>query len=341
MKQTLIFGGYTKRISQGIHEAIFNLDTGKLEDFRLIYSLTNPTYLCTNQDHSLLFSLIQTEDQAGVIVLGKDDNNQWHEIDTCLASKINGCHISYYDTYSNIYVSNYHEGTIDVYHFDGQSLTHIQKVKFTSDDKKHKQEQSRIHFTKISPNEKYLYACNLGLDYIEIFDISSQGILVNRRSVPTLEGMGPRHFVYHPSLPLLYVNGEYSNSISVYKINEDGGLTEIDSIKTLPEELLKDASGAAIKISSDGKFLYTSSRFSNFISAFRIDEHGHLEHIQYIDSVGQIPRDFCLDQSEKYVIVPHQDSDFVSIFERNQDSGLLTFLNNDVEIPESVCVIAL
>lgn len=340
MKETLIFGGYTKRINQGLHEAIFDADKGQLNDFRLIYKLTNPTYLCSNQDASIIFSLIQEDNQAGVIALAKKDND-WQEIDRLLASKINGCHIQYSDKLSNVYISNYHEGIIDVYHFENNKFSHIQKVKISPDPKEKIERQSRIHYTQITPDGKFLYACNLGLDYIEIFEVSSQGLLLNRRSIPTLNGMGPRHLVFHPQLPIIYVNGEYSNTISAFRILEDGSLIEIDSVLTLPEHLIKEASGAAIKITSDGKFLYTSSRFSNFISVFRIDEAGKMERIQFIDSVGQVPRDFTLNKSESHLIVPHQDSDFVSIFKRNKETGLLTFINNDVEIPESVCVINL
>ena len=50
MKQKLIFGGYTRRLNQGIHEAYFNPEKGQLEDSRLIFKISNPTYLCTNAD---------------------------------------------------------------------------------------------------------------------------------------------------------------------------------------------------------------------------------------------------------------------------------------------------
>ena len=198
-----------------------------------------------------------------------------------------------------------------------------------------------MHYTSVSPNGEFLYACNLGQDSIEIFKLQSNGLIQKISQFPTIEGMGPRHFVYHPHLPLIYVIGEYNNAVSIIRYNQQGVLSELDSVPIIPDKLLPGATGAAIKITKDGKFLYTSTRYSNYISVFTIDKAGYINRVQYIDSVGQIPRDFCLDDTERFLIVPHQDSDFVSIFEREPLTGKLQFINNDVEVPESVCIIPL
>ena len=340
MKQKLIFGGYTRRLNQGIHEAYFNPEKGQLEDSRLIFKISNPTYLCTNADQSIIFSLYQDGNQAGVIALGYKED-QWFELDRCLASKVNGCHIAYYDQTSTLYICNYHEGIIDVYSFISNQLQHVQKVELNHNSKFSNKQPVRMHYTSVSPNGEFLYACNLGQDSIEIFKLQSNGLIQKISQFPTIEGMGPRHFVYHPHLPLIYVIGEYNNAVSIIRYNQQGVLSELDSVPIIPDKLLPGATGAAIKITKDGKFLYTSTRYSNYISVFTIDKAGYINRVQYIDSVGQIPRDFCLDDTERFLIVPHQDSDFVSIFEREPLTGKLQFINNDVEVPESVCIIPL
>lgn len=339
MKQKFIFGGYTKRINQGIHEAILDSETGKLENSRLIFRLTNPTYLCTDEDRTTLFALFQEADQAGVIALHEKEN-RWQEIDRCLASKINACHISYYTPSKTLYLANYHEGTIDVYHFDQEHLNHLQKVQ-VKDFHPELSTPVQMHFTWADPDQQILYACNLGQDFIESFSIAEDGQLTYRKSFSMAEGVGPRHFVRHPKLPYLYLIGEYDNYIHRFKIQDNGDLVEEDALPLLPEHQLREASGAAVKISRDGKFLYCSTRFANYLSVFAIDQQGQLERIQIIDTVGQIPRDFTLDDQEDRLLVPHQDSDFVSVFRRDAETGTLKFANNDTEIPESVCVIPL
>lgn len=337
MKQKFIFGGYTKRINQGIHEAILDSETGKLENSRLIFKLDNPTYVCTDKSHSTLFALIQDGNQAGVIALQEKDQ-RWQEIDRCLAGQINACHISYYEPCQTLYLANYHQGCIDVYHFEQEQLSHLQKVavkEFHPD----LSAPVQMHFTWANPSQKLLYACNLGQDLIELFDIKEDGQLVYRESFSLAEGVGPRHFIHHPTLPIIYVIGEYDNYIHRMTIDEYDQLVEQDAVAALDQDQLREASGAAIKMTRDGKFLYCSTRFANFISVFAVDEQGRLERIQSIDTVGQIPRDFALDENEEYLLVPHQDSDFVSVFRRNPQDGRLKFANNDTEIPESVCII--
>jgi len=58
----IIFGTYTKRISQGFYTASFN--QGILSDLVVLQSLSNPTYL-VKQDH-VLFTVSQKEKQGGL-----------------------------------------------------------------------------------------------------------------------------------------------------------------------------------------------------------------------------------------------------------------------------------
>ncbi len=330
MKQSFIIGGYTKRLNTGLHEILFNANTHKIEKKDLISSISNPTYLCTNNDRTLLFSIIQDTDSAGVIAYKKVES-QWQEVSRMFASKINGCHIQYFEDTQSLYVSNYHEGLIDVYHFINDQLDHIQRL--------HHTDQSKIHFTDIVADKSLLYACDLGTDTIISYRIQKDGTLSKYADYKTHDEMGPRHFIIHPKQSKMYAIGEYDNHVTIFDIDHDGHLTEKESLATIPNDYMDGASGAAIKITKDGQYLYTSTRFSNYLSVFKVLNNGQLERVQYIDSVGQIPRDFALSEDENHILVPHQDSDFISIFQRNSKTGELTFLNNDFEMPEAVCIL--
>lgn len=337
MKHVILFGGYTRRINKGIHQASFDDQTGSLENSRLIAALENPTYLCTNQAGNIIFSLAQCEKQAGLVVL-RFDKDEWVCVSELLAPQINGCHIIYNERRQAIYISNYHEGTIDVYQFVNNQLNHRQRIQHHQTSVLAKQDQSRIHFADFSKDDRWLYACNLGGDILHQYRMLEDGQLEAVENYATPEGMGPRHFVLHPQLDLMYVIGEFNNRVALYTIQKDGHLTYQKSYDNIPSNLKDGASGAAIRISQDGRFLYTSTRYTNFISVYAIDDQGYLDRIQLIDTVGQVPRDFIIDPSQNYIIVPHQDSDFVSIFKRHPQKGTLKFLSNDVEIPESVCI---
>jgi 6-phosphogluconolactonase len=94
-----------------------------------------------------------------------------------------------------------------------------------------------------------------------------------------------------------------------------------------------------VRITEDGKFLYSSNRGHNSIAVYAINESGHsLERIQLIASEGNTPRDFALDPTEQFIIVGHQDSDKLTLFERDAETGLLSLLQKDVYAPECVCI---
>lgn len=340
MKHDILLGGYTRRISKGLHQASFDDQSGILENSRLIATLENPTYLCTDQAGQYIFSLAQWGEQAGLVVL-KRYQGQWTILTDIKAKQVNGCHITYDEGRHTIYISNYHEGAIDVYHFSGDNLTHLQRLSHDQSSILPAQSQSRIHFTALSKDGTFLYACNLGGDLIHQYAIEEDGTLTLVSDNPLPRGMGPRHFVHHPHLDILYCIGEFDNKVAQCQVLEDGSLSYITSYDNIPEEFRDGASGAAIRISQDGRFLYTSTRYSNFLTVYAIDDQGNLERIQTIDTVGQVPRDFIIDPSESFILVPHQDSDYISIFKRDTHKGTLTYLSNDVEIPESVCITAL
>jgi len=92
-------------------------------------------------------------------------------------------------------------------------------------------------------------------------------------------------------------------------------------------------------VTEDGRFLYSSNRGHNSIAVYSINETGDtIERIQLISSEGDTPRDFALDPTEQFVVVGHQNSDKLTLFERDAETGLLSLLQKDVYAPECVCV---
>ncbi|MDN6152967.1 MAG: beta-propeller fold lactonase family protein, partial [Tetragenococcus halophilus] len=51
------------------------------------------------------------------------------------------------------------------------------------------------------------------------------------------------------------------------------------------------------------------------------------------------PRDFNLDPTEQFIVCGHQKSDYLSLFERNSQTGELTLISKDFYAPECVCVL--
>ena len=100
-----------------------------------------------------------------------------------------------------------------------------------------------------------------------------------------------------------------------------------------------DLGGAAIRISADGRFVYTSMRSDNTIRLFEFDPiQESLNYIASYPTEGLTPRDFTIDATGKWLLVAHQDSDTISIFNVNSYNGTLSFHKTVNNIESPVCL---
>lgn len=342
MIQTFIFGGYTRRLNKGLHQANFNSQTGEFQDVELIAELQDPTFFALNTNKDRLFVIEKGDNQGGLATFKRIADNQWVKTDLLFASTMSGCHVAYRESSQTIYVSNYHEGQIDIYQLIDDKLNHIQVVKHKGSSIHLNQTQARVHFTTLDQAESRLFACDLGSDTITIYHADDQGKLTLASTFAMPAGTGPRHLTIHPNEKYLYVIGELNCTTNVLSLNRDNQLSLLEThhdVENISSPNRKDATGAAIRLTSDGRHLYTSTRYTDTISVYQVSETGDsIQLVNQYDTVGQVPRDFNFDETETYIVVAHQDSDHLSVFSRDTNTGKLTFNNNNTAMPECVCV---
>lgn len=319
MKITL--GTYTKRSSQGIYTIELNEQEKRLENLALLHPIQNSTYL--EYDRNRLYAVLKDGQcglrmyQDGVIV------NQVTQENTP------PCFVNAIPEKQLVMSANYHAGHIDLYSTKQNRLEHLQRITYD--------EGSHAHMIKYEPRFDEVYVCDLGLDKVLTYAIQADR-LVLKHSFNTQPKQGPRHFIVHPTLPIIYVLTELSSEVLVF-IRHDDHLERIQTLGALPLNEDQIKWGAAIRISADGKFLYVSNRGHDSITVFSIRDDGTLETTQNISTYGKHPRDFNLSPDGRFVVVAHLDSDSLTLFERDDASGHLSLLQKDVFAPESVCVV--
>lgn len=339
MYQTFYLGGYTRRLNTGIAQVRFDNTAGTFDTSQHIAELTQPTYLTLSRDGNYLFSLHKSSTLAGVVAFKKIDN-QWVKVSECFDSNGVGCHICYCDEHRTLYVSNYHEGALNVYAFHSDETLHpVQRIEHIGSSTHPNQQSAHIHFAGLSHDNAQLFVCDLGSDTVSTYNIATDGSLTLAHTWVAPSGSGPRHLVLHPTLPIVYVIAELSNQTFALTLDDSGNLTLVQTIDNVPQIHANTSAGAAIRISYDGKFLYTSTRFHNVITVFQIQSDGTLSLIQTIDTNGKIPRDFTLDNRQKWLVVAHQDSDYVTVFKRDAATGLLELMAATTFAPECVCIV--
>lgn len=338
MQETFILGGYTKRDNQGISSLQFDPTTGQLSSPTLIDQVNGPTYVCLNQAKTLLFALAKGHDQAGVVAYQRQEGH-WKKLAECYDTAGTGCHLCYHEASRTLYVANYHEGALNSYRFTkDHQLESLQRIERTGSSINPNQTSSHLHYVGLDRTNQVLYVCDLGADLVISYQIDETGWLTIGSELALQPGAGPRHLVNHPQLHELYVIGELDATITLIEEGKGGILFAEAEIPMLTPELTDQAAAAAIKVSQDGRFLYASIRGQNLIIVYAIDADGKLHQVQAIDSGGQTPRDFVLDASETYLLVAHQDSDYITLFKRHPASGMLEFISAECYAPECVCI---
>lgn len=339
----LIVGTYTRENSKGIYSFDFDTTTGKLTNEQLLVETSNPSYLTLSKDKETVFSVNEGD-------RGKVYSFQWNANKTKLAPRSEQssegaapCFIQLNESENLLAVANYTSGTLAVYPVkpDGKIEESLHVAKHEGNGPfLPNQESPHVHSVKFDKNNKFLFAADLGIDKIISYPIKKDTTIGNQQTALQLDpGDGPRHFVFHPKKDLVFIVNELSNSVVSAKVNHETGLFEkIDKKSTLPKDYIGKNSGADIRITSDGKFLYTSNRGHNSIAVFSIEENGKLKLLETVSVHGDWPRNFTLTPDENFLLVANERSNTITVFKVDKKSGLLTYTNNKTKIGAPVCL---
>lgn len=340
MSTEIFLGTYTRRVSEGIYRVNLNKKNKEIENLTLVAKVGSPTYLDTFQDKNIIFTIVSENDQGGIASLVKQEDGSYKRQSMILADGSSPAYIKHDETRNFIYTSNYHKGEVAVYHTDAEgNLELLDTVKHSGSSIHENQTIPHAHYSNLTPDEKYLTVCDLGTDELYTYEVSDTGKLDEVSRLTVKAGSGPRHLVFHPTLDLAYLFAELSSEIIVVDYDtETGAFKEKQTISTIPADHTSFNGGAAIRISNDGKFVYASNRGHDSLAVFSTGTTGELALVEYVPTEGETPRDFDLDPSNQFVVVGHQDSDNLTLFERNPANGKLKLLQKDFYAPEVVNV---
>lgn len=341
MKQTLYLGSYTKRESKGVHQIVLDTDRKELTDLQLIAEVESPTYITFSNDKERLYAISKEDEGAGITSFRRAEDGHYTKMASNTSEEVPPCYVAYDEANGLLFTASYHKGYLSVYKEDTDGNLHlVDRVQHEGKSVHENQGSPHVHYTDLTPDRRYLVVCDLGTDELYTYTVSPDGKLTEVNRYKAKAGTGPRHLVFHPDGRHVYLLGELSSEIEVLEYNaEDGSFQYKSRISTLPESHTSFNGGAAIRISQDGKFVYSSNRGHDSIAVFAVsDADGSLSLVEYVPTEGKTPRDFNFTPGENFVVAGHQDSDNLTLFARDSVSGKLTLLQKDVYAPECVCV---
>ncbi|MBV7507069.1 lactonase family protein [Bacillus sp. sid0103] len=337
-------GTYTKGDSKGVYSFSFDTDSAKISDIKAVANLENPTYVTISKDNQYLYAVMKEGDEGGVAAYSiNKTSGELTPINKQLLPGSSPCHVSLDSTRKYLFSSNYHKGSVESYLLNpttGALNPPVSIMKHEGAGPDPRQEKPHTHFAGVTPDEKYVAVVELGIDCLITYQIGDDGSLEEVSRLPLKGGSGPRHLTYHPTKNLAYIMTEFSSEVIVLTYHpENGHFTERQYISTLPDDFNENNQGSAIHISSDGRFVYAGNRGHNSIAVFRVDqETGELSFVERTSTEGDWPRDFMLDPTEKFIIASNQESSNIVLFSRDLNTGKLTLLLSDIEVPHPVCI---
>jgi 6-phosphogluconolactonase (cycloisomerase 2 family) len=177
------------------------------------------------------------------------------------------------------------------------------------------------------PSGQFVVVPDKGFDRTYLFRFQDGRLeATTQGSVVSAAGAAPRHTVFHPTLPVLYVNNELDSTVTVFDW-VDGEATETQVIRTVEDEFAGKNTTAEIAASADGRFLYVSNRGQDSIVRFDIDTGtGRLTRREAAGTGGKRPRFFTFDPGMERIFVGNQDSDTITAFAVDKGTGRLTGL---------------
>ena len=204
--------------------------------------------------------------------------------------------------------------------------------------------KKEAHCVLVSPDNKYLYIPyvkgNLALLQYR-FDASSGAVTpldpLNANPPP---GTGPRHLVYHPTLPMVYFTNEQGLGLSTYERLSNGQLALRQNIEILPEGMSQEGLSASdLEITPDGRFVFAGlrghSQDFDRIARYRVREDGQAELLG-LTPTDKIPWGLALSPDGEYLLVSATTGATLSAYRITSEGGLekTASLSWDAEISD-------
>ena len=301
-------------------------------------SADNPSWLVRDHSKGIVYAVSEVSNGSasggGVTVFKERSNGRLKLTQSMPSEGDDPCHLTLGD--NQLIATNYSSGSVISYSIrDNGELGDSHRVDHEgSGPDPDRQEAAHAH-SSVKVNGSIVVA-DLGTDRLMVYDSNLD--LKDEVTMPA--GAGPR--LMSVAGGKLYVICELSNTIETYQLG-DHQYNHIGSVSTLPEEFDGTSFAAHIEISTDGRFMYGSNRGHDSVVVMSLA--GDLPRpVQWVPSGGRHPRHFilaknALTKTESCLVVANRDDNNIVFYQRDSETGLLTDMNRQIEVPSPVCIV--
>ena len=334
-----------------IHAYQLDLASGHLKQAHSTTDVEHPFFLALSPDNRFLYSIHaktfggkENEEVAAYEIVGRTGQLKLLNRQSALCTA--ACYVDVDATGKTVVVANYATGSVASLPVRsdgslGEAATFIQH--HGSSINPARQEGPHAHCIVVSPDNRFAYAADLGLDQVLGYrlDAATAKLSPNQQPfVKTPPGAGPRHLTFHPNGKHVYVINELTNSVTLFDYaSESGMLTERQTISTLPKDFEGTSYCADLKITPDGRFLYGTNRGHDSIAAYEIGAAGRLTLLAIEPSLGKGPQNLAITAGGELLLCANMPGNNVAVFWIDARTGGLKSVGQPISTTSPSCII--
>ena len=269
-------GTYTGHGSKGIYQFRFDEKNGTLTAVGLAAEIANPSFLVTGPGRHHLYAVTESGNREGPPNMRGGSVSSF-SIDpqtgalTFLNSMPAGgrgpAHLILDNTGKILFVANYGSGSVASFAIEDNgsigAMTATDQHQGSSVNPA-RQTGPHAHEAVVSPDNRFLFVPDLGLDKIFIYkiDLAKRSFTANDPAfVAVKPGLGPRHFAFGAGAKFAYVLCEMGTSVVAFSYDAaNGSLTPIQTISILPPDFSGIDQGSEIEIDRWGGIFIRRTR---------------------------------------------------------------------------------
>lgn len=351
-ERRLFVGTQTEQTSKGIYTYSFDETNGELKQIAMAAEADSPTFLALSPNHRFLYTANELNQfggkRSGAISSYVVDRNTMKltKINEVSAGGSGTCHVSVDHTGRCAFVANYGGGSAASFAVDqsGKLSDAVSFFQYEGHGPKPQQKGPRGHRVTVSPDNKYLFVNDLGLDEIHVYHLDASTAKLTPQDPPAWKaepGSGPRSLLFHPNRKWAYCVNEVGSSVNVLHWDKKKGVfTTVQLISTVPEGHQGPSAPSDIVMDKKGRFVYVANRLDDFMVSFSISSaDGKLTLMERTSCGGKTPRHIALAPSDKWLLVANQATDNLSVFARDPKTGKLANEGKSFPLSRPQCIV--
>lgn len=342
-KYVAYVGTYTHGSSIGIHLYDVDVEEGTLTP-RKVVPVNNSSYVVKSKNGKYLYSIAD----EGVAVFAIEENGDLTLINKVDIDGMRGCHLSVDDKGKYLFVGGYHDGKVTVVHthrdgrlgrvFDGVFHKGIGSVA-------ERNFRPHVSCVQITPEGKYVCAVDNGIDQVKIYRINEVKNRIDLADILRCKReSAPREIVFSKDGKYAYILFELRNEVGVYKYRDNGKTPEFELIQIVSTVTdgrdSRHDCAAAMQISPDGNYLFTSTAGENAVAMFAINsEDGTLKKDFVLPISGQYPKAIALFPDGRHIAVVNHESNSITTFSIDYEKKLLIMKGRPMKVETPNCIL--